>query len=180
MAATLSPTTRIDQAADAPPKVLLEWLAAHRVDYELMAHEPTVTARETARVERLDPHRFAKTVGIATDDGRRALVVVEATEKVDLGLARRVLGARDAHLLTEPELEALAPGFAAGTVPPIGELFGVPVYADVSLREDPEITFHAGSHRVTATVEREAWERAVGVAYAPLAVTAGGPAWARS
>lgn len=180
MAATLSPTVPTQATPEAPPPVLLDWLAGHGVDYELTAHPRTVTARETARAEGLDPHRFAKALGVVADDGRRALMVIEATEKLDIGLARRILGAREVRLMTETELEALAPGFPAGTVPPIGELFGVPVYADLSLREDAEITFHAGSHHVTATVERTAWERAVGVAYAALAVSAGEPAWARS
>lgn len=177
MATIGTPTvTRAERAAPS----LLDWLAAHGVDYELTEHPATVTARETARVEGLDPHRFAKTVAVQSDDGRRALMVVEATEQLDIGLARRVLGAQEVRLLSEAELEALAPHFAVGTLPPIGELVGLPVYADFTIREDPEITFHAGSHRVTATVERAAWERAVGVAYAALAVTAGEPAWARS
>lgn len=176
MAATISPVRPEGTAAS----VLVDWLAAHHVDYELTEHPETVTARETARVEGLDPHRFAKTVGVVTADGRRALIVIEATEMVDLGLAKRVLGTTDVRLMSEAELAAFAPAFPVGTIPPVGELVGAPVYADFSLREDPEITFHAGSHRVTATVERAAWERAAGVAYAALAVTAGEPAWARS
>ena len=168
------------EAVRAPEKALLEWLATHGVDYELTEHPLTITARETARVEGIDPRRFAKTLGVETADGRRALVVVEATEKVDLVRARRVLDSGEVRLLTEDELVELAPDCEPGTIPPIGEMFGVPVYADFSLREDSEITFHAGSHRYTATVEREAWEKATGVAYAALAVIAGEPAWAAS
>jgi hypothetical protein len=48
------------------------------------------------------------------------------------------------------------------------------------VRDDPEISFNAGSHRLSARVERARWERACNVIYADLAEDAdAGPAWAR-
>jgi len=44
------------------------------------------------------------------------------------------------------------------------------MYADHAVREDPEISFNAGSHRFSARVERAGWERACSVVYADLAV----------
>jgi Ala-tRNA(Pro) deacylase len=170
-----------DTAQAGPYAGLLDWLASHGVDYELREHPLTVTARETARVEGIDPRRFAKTLGVAADEGRRALVVLEATDKLDLVRARGVLDAGLVRLLDEPELLELAPECEVGTIPPVGGLFGLRVYADFAVREDPEITFHAGSHRFTVTVERSTWERAAHVAYGDLAVeTEHGPAWLNS
>ena len=40
--------------------------------------------------------------------------------------------------------------------------------------------FNCSDQLITATVERAAWERAAGVAWAVLADDDGGPAWARS
>ncbi len=162
-----------------PP--LLEWLARNRVEYELKEHPITYTARETARAEGIDPRRFAKTLGVQAADGRRALVVIDAVDQLDLVRARRVLDTSHVRLLTEAELLALAPGCEVGTMPPVGELFGVRVYADYAIREDPEISFHAGSHRYTVHVNRPTWEKAVGIVYGDLAVDVEvAPAWARS
>jgi len=167
------PTTR-------PHAGLLDWLAANRVEHEVHEHPPTFTARETAAVEGVDPRRFAKTVAVEADDGRRALVVVDAVDQVDLEQVAIALSVRRARLLSEPELLELCPDCEVGTMPPVGELFGVPVLADHAVREDPEISFHAGSHRFTVRVDRPAWERAVGVVYAELAdARFRGPAWAR-
>ena len=88
-------------------------------------------------------------------------------------------GPRTCGILTETEFAALAPDCEPGTIPPVPELFGLPVYADFALREVPEIAFHAGSHRFTVHVDRPAWERAAGVAWADLAQDDGQPAWAR-
>ena len=73
-----------------------------------------------------------------------------------------------------------APDCEVGTIPPVGDLFSVRVLADIAVREDPEITFHAGSHHFTVHVDRPGWERAGGVTYADLADARDrGPAWAR-
>ncbi len=173
--------TPSDTVQAAPHPGLLEWLANHDVEYELREHPLTITARETARVEGIDPRRFAKTLGVATADGTRALIVIDALDRLDLVLARRVLDTRAVRLLDEAELQELAPDCEVGTIPPIGELFGVRVCADFSIRDDPEITFHAGSHRFTVTVERSTWEQAANVTYGNLAVEVDrGPAWSRS
>jgi Ala-tRNA(Pro) deacylase len=159
----------------------LEWLASHGVEYELREHPVTITARETARIEGIDPHRFAKTLGVQTAEGTRALVVIDAADRLDPVRARKVLHSGTVRLLDEAELLALAPDCEVGTVPPIGDLFGVPVFADFAVRDDPEITFHAGSHSYTVTVDRAAWEKAVAVTYGDLAIDVDErPAWASS
>jgi len=58
---------------------------------------------------------------------------------------------------------------------------GLPVYADHALRADVEVSFHAGSHRYTVRVNREAWERQASVTFADLAEDVDSrPLWARS
>ncbi len=41
-----------------PHAGLLDWLAGHRIEYELHEHPLTYTARETARAEGVDPAAF--------------------------------------------------------------------------------------------------------------------------
>ncbi len=167
--------------ASAPHAGLLDWLHTHHIDHELHEHPLAFTARETARAEGVDPRTFAKTLGVLTADGRRVLVVLDATDHLDLVKARRVLDAGHVRLLTEEELLEIAPGCAVGTMPPVGALFGMPVVADYAVREDPEISFHAGSHRFSVRVDRAAWERAAEVRYADLAEDiVREPAWVRS
>ena len=167
---------------DRPYQPLLDWLAGQDIEYEIHEHDRAFTARATATAEGVDPRTFAKVVAVATsDDGRSALVVLDATDQLDLRKARHVLGVSDVRLLTEPELTALAPGCEVGAIPAVGALFGLTTYADYAVRDDPEISFNAGSHRFSARVERARWERACNVIYADLAEDAdAGPAWARS
>ncbi len=163
-----------------PHAGLLDWLAGHGIEYELHEHPLTFTARETAEIEGVDPRRFAKTLAVETDAGEHVLVVVDAVDHLDLEKAAHALHADRVRLLSEPEMLAFAPDCEVGTIPPIGDLFSVRVLADLAVREDPEITFHAGSHHFTVHVDRAGWERAGGVVYADLADAHDrGPAWAR-
>ena len=169
------------QSPTRPHAGLLDWLGTHHVEHEVHEHPETFTAASTARSERIDARTFAKVVGVTTDDGRTALLVVDAPDRVDLHKAREVLEAKYVRLLDEMELEALTPECERGAMPAVGALFGLPMYADYAVREDPEISFNAGTHRYSVRVDRPAWERAAGVQYADLATEADeSPAWARS
>ncbi len=169
----------VESPRTGPHAGLLDWLAGRHVEHELHEHPETFTAEATARAEHLDPHLFAKAVGVVASDGRQVLLLVDADDHVDLVKARRALGVDDVRVMTESEFAALAPDCEAGTIPPIPELFGVPVCADFAIRDSAEIAFHAGSHRYSVHVDREAWERAAGITYADLAQGDGRPAWAR-
>jgi len=169
------------EALAGPHQALLDWLEAEGVEYEVHEHPATVTALETARAEHVDPHAFAKVVVVTTADGRRALLVLEAADHLDLVKSRSVLDSGHVALLTEHELEELAPDCELGALPAAGALWDLPLFADHALREDPEITFNAGSHRFCVRVDRTAWERAGNVRYADLAEDLDRrPAWARS
>jgi Ala-tRNA(Pro) deacylase len=168
-------------ALERPYQPLVDWLAGQDVEYEIHEHRPVFTARATAKAEGVDPRTFAKVVAVASHDGPAAFVVLDATDHLDLGKARQVLGTSDVRLLSETELAALAPGCDVGAIPAVGALFGLTTYADYAVRDDPEISFNAGSHRFSARVERAHWERASKVIYADLAEEADAvPAWARS
>jgi Ala-tRNA(Pro) deacylase len=171
-------TARTETAQPLPE--LLGWLRDHRIDFELHEHATTYTARATARAEGVDPQTFAKTIGVVTDDGRRSLVVLDATDQLDLARARHLLNARHVRLLREDELAAISPGTEVGALPPV-PLWDVPIYADYAVRQEPQISFAAGSHRHTVRVDREAWEASAGVIYGDLATDVDRrPIWARS
>jgi len=152
-----------------PHQGLLRWLARHGIDHEIHEHRLSYTAKETARAEGVEPRSFAKVVGIEADDGRKALFVLDATDRVSLPKAAAAMGVETVRLLREPELEALAPDCEAGTIPAVGGLFGLPLYADEAIRADAEISFNAGSHRVAVRVDRRAWEAAAEPAYVDIA-----------
>ena len=168
-------------ARTGPHPGLMTWLVGHAIPFELHEHRLTFTARETARAEGVDARTFAKVVGVSTRDGRNALVVLDAVDHVDMRKLSEVLETPRVRLLSEDELTLLAPECEAGALPAVGELFGLPMFADYAVRDDPAISFNAGNHSVSVRVERAAWEEATGVRYADLATAFDRrPAWTYS
>ena len=164
-----------------PHRALLEWLTREGIEHEVHEHRLTFTARETARAEGIEPRAFAKVIGVEADDGQKALVVLDANDRLSVTKAADAMSVRHVRLLRELELDALAPGCESGAVPAVGVLFGVPLYADLAIREDSEITFNAGSHRFTVQVDRAGWDRGARPTYADLAERfEDRPAWATS
>src|SRR5512146_371185 len=92
-----------------PHAGLVAWLREHEVEHEIHEHAEAFTATSTARAEGVDARTFAKVVGVAADDGRTALFVVDAPDRLDLRKAAAILHA-EVRLLTEQELTALVPG----------------------------------------------------------------------
>lgn len=168
-------------AVRAPHAGLLAWLREHGVDHEIHEHAPAFTASTTAKAEGVDVRTFAKVIGVGTDDGRNALFVLDAPDRVDLHKVRELLVAKEVRLLTEAELERIAPGCDAGALPAVGLLFELPMYADHAIADDMEISFNAGTHRHSVRVDRRDWEHAAHVRYADIAVDADErPAWAHA
>ncbi|HEX9550758.1 MAG TPA: YbaK/EbsC family protein [Candidatus Limnocylindrales bacterium] len=175
----MPPTPASPQPGALP--TLLEWLAGHAVEHDVHEHSETFTARQTARAEGVDPRTFAKVVAVRTDNQRTVLLVIDAADRIDLRKAREALLADDVRLLSEAELAVLAPECEPGAMPAVGDLFDLPMVADRALREGTALSFNAGTHTCAVRVDRPAWERATGVAYADLAEDLDTrPAWARS
>lgn len=171
----------IATAVKGPMKSLMTWLGAEGIEYEIHEHEKSFTASATARAEGVDPRTFEKVIWVRSAEGADALLVVDADDHLDLRKAREVLKSGRVKLVAEDEIEALAPDCEPGAMPAVGTLFGLPTYADHAVRDDPEISFNAGSHRYAARVDRVAWEKAAGVVYGDLAVSSWRePPWSRS
>ena len=123
---------------------LKQYLDRNGVHYSLIAHEPRYTAQEVAGVAHVPGKQMAKTV-IVKVDGRLAMVVLPASDRVVFDMLREALDAGAVELAGEREFMDAFPGCERGAMPPLGNLYGLPVYVADDLAEDDEIAFNAGS-----------------------------------
>jgi Ala-tRNA(Pro) deacylase len=77
--------------------------------------------------------------------GQDLMAVLQGDRRVDLEKLEKITGQAIA-LETEAEFKDLFPDCAPGTMPPFGELYGVPTYVDSSLAKEDYIVFEAGNH----------------------------------
>ena len=128
-----------------PTKELKEFLDKNKVKYVTITHSTAYTAQEIAALTHTKGKELAKTVIVKIDDAM-AMAVVPASYQVDLSLLKAAAGAKKIALATESEFRGRFPECETGAMPPFGQLYGMPVFADESLTRDKEIAFSAGSH----------------------------------
>ena len=149
--------------ARTAPQSLVDELERASIAYELIDHARTTTAAAEARVLRVAPHEVAKTVVLTTPDGF-VRAVVSASDRLDLGKLRGILGTKDVELATEAVLAGAYPEFELGAVPPLTGGDGDRVLVDRRLSENEWVVLEAGTHeqslrlRTSDLVElTEAW-----------------------
>lgn len=143
-----------------PAAKLKEFLDSKGVRYVVITHSTAYTAQEIASLAHVKGREMAKTV-IVKIDGTLAMAVLPASYQVDLDALRTAAGAKEVTLATESEFKDNFPGCETGAMPPFGNLYGMPVYADESLRQDREIAFNAGTHRELFRMAYDDFERLV-------------------
>ena len=126
-------------------KKLENYLEQSKVWYEKISHPRTYTAQETAASAHIKGKELAKSVMIELD-GEAALAVLPAYLKIDFKRMKQISGAKKIKLALEEDMEDVFPDCTIGAMPPFGNLYQIPVYADSTLEDDKDIAFNAGSH----------------------------------
>jgi len=127
-----------------PIKKLKDFLDKNKVKYVAISHSKAYTAMEIAASAHIAGKELAKTVMVKID-GKMAMVVVPASQKVDVDLLQKAVKAKKVEIANEAEFKDLFPDCELGAMPPFGNLYGLDVYTAKSLTEDEEIAFNAGS-----------------------------------
>ena len=74
------------------------------------------------------------------------MVVLPATEHIDLEILGGALGAKNVSLATEAEFMPQFSDCEIGAMPPFGNLYHMDVYVEEALSQDEMIAFNACSH----------------------------------
>lgn len=147
---------------------LRQFLDEKHVKYVTVSHSPAYTAQEVAASVHVPGRELAKSV-VVNADGQFAMGVIPAPRRIDLGALKKAVGAKNLRLATETEFERLFPDCETGAMPPFGNLYGLKVWADESLKEDAEIVFNAGTHTDTVKMAYTDFEKLVAPVVAKFA-----------
>jgi Ala-tRNA(Pro) deacylase len=128
-----------------PIQKLRQFLDQNSIKYVVITHSRAYTAQGVAESAHISGNELAKTV-MLKKDGELCMAVLPASKHVNLSEFTRVTGSKDVQLANETEFRDRFPDCELGAMPPFGNLYGTPVYADTSLQRDKEIAFNAGSH----------------------------------
>jgi Ala-tRNA(Pro) deacylase len=123
---------------------LQRYLASQHIDYDLVAHQATLSSMHTAGACQIPADRLAKGVVLRTGEGY-VLAVLPACHRLRRSDLTGRFG-KACALATEHELDQLFPDCVHGAVPAIGECYGLDVIVEDRMRDAPEVYFEAGDH----------------------------------
>ncbi|SFU65790.1 aminoacyl-tRNA deacylase [Halomonas korlensis] len=136
------------------------FLDENGVEYVIQQHSPVYTAQEVAEAAHVPGRHFAKSVMVSVD-GRLALAVLPATDRVDLHRLAQSLGAQSVELAEEGEFSDRFPDCEPGAMPPFGNLFDLEVFVSPHLTQADIIAFNAGNHREVMQLAYSVFDRLV-------------------
>jgi Ala-tRNA(Pro) deacylase len=122
-----------------------EFLDAQGVRYVTISHSVAYTATEVASSVHVRARDFAKTL-IVMIAGVPAMVVLPANRRLLLPELREMLETEEVRLASELEIRHYFPDCELGAMPPLGNLYGMPVHVAACLAHEREIAFNAGTH----------------------------------
>jgi Ala-tRNA(Pro) deacylase len=122
---------------------IINLLESKHVAYKLTEHAPVRTSEEAARIRGVPLKTGAKAM-IAKCKDDYYLLVLPADKQIDWKRLRSILQVRDIRLATAEEAEQVA-GVQMGSVPPFGNVLGLPTYFDQGLFENEVVNFNPGS-----------------------------------
>lgn len=134
-------------------EAITEYLEGSRVEYELVEHEPVMSAAAEAGAAHQSPEHVAKTI-VLHDGSAYVIAAIPATERLDLHKLRELLGAsRQLQLATEAQIALDFPALEVGAIPPFGPMVPAAEVIDRSLLEYEQILCPAGDHRHSVLVD---------------------------
>lgn len=127
-------------------ELITTFLDEEGIEYEVVAHDETLTAVALARAAGVDPGAVAKTIALR-DEVRWRLAVIPASRRLDIDKAREALGATPSlRFASEHEMEAELDLFDVGAIAPLGDLVNATEVIDERLFECDRILFSGGDH----------------------------------
>ena len=136
------------------------YLHEHQIHFHVQQHAQAFSAQQIAESEHISGKMVAKTV-IVMVDNKMIMCVLPASHRVDLDKIQAMLGAKEVRLAHEAEFVRAFPDCAVGTMPPFGNLYGLPVYVEKSLTEDETIVFPVGTYTETMSLRYADFKRLV-------------------
>ncbi len=123
---------------------LREYLDDQGAQYDLVHHPRTFTSMETAAAAHVVGEKLAKSVVVGAKD-EYVMAVIPSTHQLRLTDLRVQFG-RPFELVTEKDIRRLFKDCELGSIPALGQAYGLKVVVDETLFDVDEIYFESGDH----------------------------------
>lgn len=121
---------------------------SHRIDFHVYEHQETSHAQHLAQSLHIPGASIAKTVLLRANGGfKYLLLVLPASEQIDLEKLSKAIGGTHVRLATELEDSDHCPDCELGILPPFGSRINADALVDETLTKHEDLFFQGDSHQ---------------------------------
>jgi prolyl-tRNA editing enzyme YbaK/EbsC (Cys-tRNA(Pro) deacylase) len=146
-------------------QTLQTFLTEHNVPFKTYEHEPVRTSEEAAKLRpEYTLKQGAKAMIIqAKREGQKQFVmlVLPGDKKFDSRKVKTILASNNIRFAFPEELKKITKDILPGGVAPFGNLFNIPVIADIGIFENETIIFNAGDKSFSIAMKSEDYKKIV-------------------
>lgn len=129
-----------------------ELLTSSEVAFKTFEHREVFTSQEAADVRPDATLEQGAKALIMFGDKTPLMIVLPGNRRVATREFKNAFGVKDLRMATPEEVKELT-GVGIGAVPPLGNIFGLPVYLDTTLGNHEMIFFNPGRHDRSITMK---------------------------
>jgi len=134
------------------PQKLIKFLDSNKIKYEVIKHRTVYTAFDKAATLRVPPKIVGKTLVIKLEKSP-ALVLIPANKNLDKQKLKKIAKAKNIDFIKEAWMKKNLKGIKIGTVPPFGNLWKLPTFADKGLFRNPKIIINGGEYTFSIKIK---------------------------
>jgi Cys-tRNA(Pro) deacylase len=137
---------------------ITRYLSSNDIYYQLLEHaKPAFTSQEAAELRNVEISEMVKSM-VFLDDNREILVVVlPATQRVDLKRLKTVANINSLKFADESDIEERL-GYEVGAIPPFFPKKDVPIFVDVDVLSNERVNFSSGKPEAGIELNADAFK----------------------
>lgn len=130
------------------------FLRSKGIPFEMILHAEVDDALEKSDMLEIPTDAILKALLLKGGFGE-ALAVLPASRLLDMKLVGEITGDHHVRFATETELNLEFHGFELGSLPPAGELLGIPTFVDATVFQHPQIIVSSGRRTESLMLKTE-------------------------
>lgn len=124
---------------------IVQTLQKHRIEYEIIEHEPVFTNPAMAEALGVSESQTVKSLVLTTKEKKVVVFVMPGDKKIDWKAAAKTASTQKIGFAKPDEVKDMV-GCEVGCVPPFGHMTNLPIYLDGELMRQPVVYFNPGVH----------------------------------
>jgi Ala-tRNA(Pro) deacylase len=143
------------------PGKIIKYLDSNKIKYETIEHKTVFTAYDKAATLRIKPNVIGKTL-VLKADSNLIMVLVPGNKNLDLVKIKKAVNdfngkngrkpVKKVDFISETVIKNKFKGIKLGAIPPFGDIWELPLFADKGLMKEKSIFISAGIYEASFKV----------------------------